>query len=568
MKLCNKLLLLFCFTLELYSAQEIKVQLQWKHQFEFAGLYAAKEQGYYKKLGLNVRFIEYSEDKGIVEQVLNNHADYGIGYSSIIADFYNGKPVVMLANFFKHSPHVLVAQKDIQTPQALRGKTIMGLSDNIDSIVLLNRLGAKYNVFNPAVFGQEYYDCNLFTTSDRVHKTPKSVEAFTRATIRGWEYALSHKEEMSELILQKYNTQAKTKEALMFEAEQIENVMLQNVYPIGSIDKTRVKMIADEFKQAGFISKEADKDIDDFIFQGEKNLFDFFSFEYYTRYINPNHLLQIAAFLGVVLVLLLWRNHLTRKLNLKLQEKVQEAVEKTQEKDRMLFHQNKLASMGEMMQNIAHQWRQPLSQVNSAVLVIDDVLESREIQDPLLEEKLLEIETLTNYMSKTISDFKEFYSPGKYKKLFRIDTLLEEAKAIVHGTLQSKGIKVLIDTKESYNYYSFKNELQQSVVIILNNAIDAFEGSNVKNKEIRISTQKEENLIRIRICDNAGGIDEAILDKIFEPYFTTKHMSQGTGLGLYIAKLIVEESVMGSLSVKNEKSGACFTIELKAENGF
>ncbi|MBN2817037.1 MAG: ABC transporter substrate-binding protein [Campylobacterales bacterium] len=607
MRIFFLLSVLFLNTVFSQELEKVRVQLQWKHQFEFAGFYAAKELGYYQEVGLDVELIEYRSDEGIVPIILNKKAEYGVGYSSVIADFCNGKPIVMLANFFKHSPLVLVVQKEITTPADLKGKTIMGLSDGIDGITLINMLGkfgidsndykniptdfkiekfakkevdamsvfttneiyelAKegiaYNVFNPSLFGQEYYDCNLFTSKEEVLAHPARANALRQATIRGWQYAMSHQEELTELIMKKYNTQAKTKEALLFEAKQIESVLLANIYPIGSIDAQRLRMMANEFKQAGFINSNVEKDISEFLFEPTLFSFDTSAAKSFVHLIDPSYIWQIIALLAIGLVLVLWRNHIAKKLNVELQEKMKVALEEAREKDKMLFHQNKLASMGEMMQNIAHQWRQPLSEVNSAVLVIDDILESKGVKDEMLEEKLFEIEKLTNYMSKTISDFKEFYSPGKYKKLFILQELIQEALIIVQGTLKEKNIFVFFEDRRQFKCYSYKNELQQVLVIILNNAIEAFEKSRKKEKNISINIDERSSEFVISICDEAGGINEEILEKIFEPYFTTKHMAQGTGLGLYIAKLIVEESVKGTLEVKNVGQGACFSIYLR-----
>jgi len=608
------LFLYFFFALSLWAKSEtlrpITLQLQWKHQFEFAGFYAAKEQGYYEAVGLDVSFVEYESNSTVVGAVLDKGMDYGVGYSSVIAEYMNGKPIVLLANFFKHSPLALVTQKSIQTPADLKNKKIMGLSDNIDSITVvnmlskfgvdrsdyeniptdfkidsfvskeidamslfttneiydLNRLGIAFNVFNPSLYGQEYYDVNLFTSAKKLQNNPKEVKEFTKASIAGWKYALEHKEELCELILQKYNTQKKTKEALMFEALQIENLMLQNVYPIGSIDIQRVKMMANEFKQAGFINKDTKKDIENIVFVDLNEEQTVWNLEYYLKYASASMIWQIVAFLFVVLVLVVWRNYIGKRLNAELQEKMQNAIEETREKDKILFHQNKLASMGEMMQNIAHQWRQPLSQVNSAVLVIDDMLESRGIKDDMLEEKLLEIENLTNYMSKTISDFKEFYSKSKHKEKFILEDLIYEAIKIMQGRLKENGISLEFDEWKGKRYETFKSELMQVLVIILSNAIEAHHENKTKNAQIKIYLVEEMQYYLIEICDNAGGIDESILEKVFEPYFTTKHMSQGTGLGLYIAKLIIEESIMGELSVENIEDGACFKIKLGINN--
>ena len=238
-------------------------------------------------------------------------------------------------------------------------------------------------------------------------------------------------------------------------------------------------------------------------------------------------------------------------------------IQETQAKTRILHHQNKLLSMSEMIENIAHQWRQPLSQINSAVLVIDDLLYEKDVKDSVIEEKLLEVESLTKYMSKTIDDFKDFFNQNKSKESFRLQDLVEKSIYIVRGTLKAHNIEIQSEVDKSIQCYGYPSELQQVIVVILNNAKDIFLSRNIFRPKIRISCEKLLEEIQITICDNGGGVDEAIKEKIFEPYFTTKHKSQGTGLGLYIAKMIIEENMKGSLELGANKYGACFHIQIK-----
>ncbi|MEA2048085.1 MAG: transporter substrate-binding domain-containing protein [Campylobacterota bacterium] len=295
--------------------ENITLQLQWKHQFEFAGFYAAKEKGFYKDAGLDVSFVEFDKNKDITEEVLNGNAQYGLTYSSIIAEYMQGKPLILLANFFKQSPLVLVAQPHIRTPADLKGKKIMGLSDSIHGITLLTMLnkfnihlhdirkipasfnvddfinkkvdamsvfttnelyqldkrGIPYTIFDPVAYGAKYYDANLFTSKKEFLKHPERVKRFREASIKGWEYALAHQEEMIDIILNKYNPHQKSKDALLFEAKQIEHVMLPKVHKIGSIDVDRVKMIAESFIQAGFIKHIHNRNIKKFIYNDIKN---------------------------------------------------------------------------------------------------------------------------------------------------------------------------------------------------------------------------------------------------------------------------------------------------------
>lgn len=319
------ILFFLIFQVSLFAGLEkIYFQQQWKHQFEFAGFYAAKEKGYYKEVGLDVTFLEYTKEKSILDEVLSGKAQYGVLYSSLIADYLNGKQVVFLANFFKQSPLVLVTQEGITTPVQLKGKKVMGVSDSIQNITLLtmlskfnvtlkdiysveatfnpedfiqkkvdamavfttnetyelNKRGVKYNILDPTVYGTKYYDVNLFTSKKELQEHPQRVKKFLNASLKGWEYALKHKEEIIDLILKKYNTQHKTRGAYRFEAKLIEQIMLPNVYKIGSIDPERVKLISDGFLQSGFVKRKmTDAALEDFIYDYHKHKEDFTEIE-------------------------------------------------------------------------------------------------------------------------------------------------------------------------------------------------------------------------------------------------------------------------------------------------
>jgi len=251
-----------------------------------------------------------------------------------------------------------------------------------------------------------------------------------------------------------------------------------------------------------------------------------------------------------------------REINQNLQLKVEEELKISRDKDKMIFHQNKMSSMGEMIENIAHQWKQPLAQVNSAVLLLDDILYTKKIQDDVVEEKLQEIESLAVYMSRTIDDFKNFYSQDKYKEEFILQELVEKSIFIVQGGLDSYNIEITLNFDDKFLYTGYKNELQQVLVVLLNNAKDALISQNILKPKIEIVCKKSASKYCIEVCDNAGGVDEEIIEKIFEPYFSTKHQKQGAGLGLYISKKIIEDSLGGGLSVENSEHGACFKINL------
>ncbi|MDN5101959.1 PAS domain-containing sensor histidine kinase [Aliarcobacter butzleri] len=249
-------------------------------------------------------------------------------------------------------------------------------------------------------------------------------------------------------------------------------------------------------------------------------------------------------------------------LNSFLEKRIEDEIKKNTKQQHMIMQQNKLAQMGEMIENIAHQWRQPLAQINSSIILIDAILEKHNFKDTLVENKLTEIESLTSYMSKTISDFKNFFNPNKKKTIFNVEEAIQKASDILKGLINSHHIQLEMNIEKDLEINSYLGELQQVILIIINNSIDAFINMNIHFPKILINAYTDNESLVIHIEDNALGINSDLLDKIFEPYFTTKHKAQGTGLGLYIAKMIVENSLLGFLSVENKQNGACFTIKI------
>lgn len=837
-------------TLPSLALEKVSLQLQWKHQFEFAGFYAAKEKGFYKDAGLDVSFIEFNEHIDITDEVLNGKAQYGLSYSSIIADYLNGKPLVFLANFFKQSPLVLVAQENIKTPADLKGKKVMGLSNNIHNITLftmlnsfnissadienvpasftiddfiakkvdamsifttnelyyLDKKGVKYTLFDPVAYGAKYYDVNLFTSKIELLNHPKRVKNFREASIKGWEYALKHKEEIIDLIIQKYNPQNKSKEGLLFEAKQIEYIMLPNVYKIGSIDSDRVKIIAESFIQAGFVQNKLYQ-FEDFLFEHQKNILqevkenlywylteeekkflahtkeirmcvdpdwlpyekikygkhigiaadyiehlstllhvpirthvtkswdasiatfregecdilslvgqtaDRHTFINFTKpYITPSWVIattqdksfianmddlrgkkiglvkdyaateylqkkyldvtfievatlsegliklaegeifgfidtlattsdQIQKYfpeqlkvsgqlkenfdlsigvqknqpllLGIldkamaitkentkknilnqwvtvkfeksdtnvltfwkillpfllIALLLILSQYAMRQYNNRLKNRVKDNLEELHKKDELLVQQHRMAAMGEMLSMISHQWKQPLGAINSAIMGIKIKIDSGkfDLSDPLdqkefisyLDRKHENILEYVHYLTHTTDDFKNFFNPGKSKEVASLNAPVENALNIIQESLEKNGIEVIIDFKTEAKLMMYPNEVMQVILNLIKNSEDNFLEKKTRNPKIVITTFYKEESYMIRVCDNGGGIKEETAKHIFEPYFSTKNNKMGTGLGLYMSKIIMEDHHYGSLLMRNVSSSVCFEL--------
>ena len=233
------------------------------------------------------------------------------------------------------------------------------------------------------------------------------------------------------------------------------------------------------------------------------------------------------------------------------------------EQETLLIRQSKLASMGEMISLIAHQWRQPLSAINGVVLELDIDYRKKRLNPERLEIHLDEIEKITAYLSRTINDFTSFFATNKDSINFFVEDAITQAINLT--TISSyKNIEIICNKKEKIELIGFESELIQSLLVLLNNAIFACAKKSSKDfkGEIIIDAYRLKNHVYISVSDNAGGIPKENLKKIFDPYFTTKEKSGGTGLGLYILKLIVEDSMNGKVLVKNGTDGAIFTLEI------
>ena len=246
-----------------------------------------------------------------------------------------------------------------------------------------------------------------------------------------------------------------------------------------------------------------------------------------------------------------------------MEKRIKSEIEKSTKQQALIMEQSKLVQMGEMIQNIAHQWRQPLSQINSTLMLLDVYLNKKNCMNDVVEEKISEIEELTSYLSHTIDDFQNFFKPNKHKTLFKISDALHKSLNIVKGQIDFHKIEIVDNINKDLEINGQKEELQQVLLVLINNAIDALVLNKISNPKIVFGNILENNILTIIVEDNALGIKEENIKRIFEPYFTTKYKSKGTGVGLYIAKMILQNSLYGDLSVENINDGARFKIKLE-----
>jgi len=244
-------------------------------------------------------------------------------------------------------------------------------------------------------------------------------------------------------------------------------------------------------------------------------------------------------------------------LNKNLEKLIDAEVQKNRAKDKMMFAQSRRAQMGEILAMIAHQWRQPLHSINAAVSVINLKVKSGQFNYEMSKNITSKIEKYTHHLSNTIDDFRDFFKPQKEMHNTNLEVVFSKAHSLIDNSLYMKNIEINLKIDSVYEFTSYENELIQVILNLLKNAEDVLVERSIAKPVIFVNIKE----YTISIEDNAGGIDEKILSKIFDPYFSTK-AKNGTGLGLYMSKVIIEDHCYGTLDVVNGKRGAKFILTL------
>jgi len=852
-KLLFYVLLFFSVNLFAEELQKVSLQLQWKHQFEFAGFYMAKEKGYYKEVGLDIKIKEFDFGINIVEDVIKGNTTFATGYSSVILDKSLGSDIVLMGTVLQSSPHVLVSLKSsgIKSIRDFKGKKLMINKDavksasfsamfraneisfndmelveqsfNIDDLISkkvdiitafssnelykLKKLGIEYDVWDPKDYGFDFYDVIGYTSGKFLKENRKLVLDYKEASKKGWLYAFNNIEETIDVILKKYNTQNKTREALRYEAQVLKELAFYKNNEFGKIHHNKVQRIFDIYTLLGLTKNKID--IESFIFNRYATTLNPFEKQYlkdnkvikmcnnpnwkpiefkednevsgiaidtmsllekklgitiqhvptkswgesqqflkekkcdilpaaiktekrqkYAKFTKPylkyklaivttkdkpftqgvNELvesgksiarkkssglihklrekyknvniietkdyleslqivsqgkayctiatlpivsyymkefalnnLQISGYtdiiynlsiairddkpellnifnkalrsisiqeqekiydkwtnikieekfdytyllyitLGVFLIivfisvkhyLLTRQNKLLQSmvdertkelqdLNEGLAHRVQDEVEKNRQSELKLLEQSKMAAMGEMIGNIAHQWRQPLSIISTAATGAMIQKELGVLSDKDLRKNLELIDENSQYLSKTIDTFRDYLKEEKEYQEVIVQTRIKKALNIIQSSLDNNYIELIhnLDEIPSVRIMLVVGELSEVVINIINNAKDVIKERGIEKGWIKLNLEVDKNKILITIEDNAGGIAQNIMPKIFDPYFTTKHKAQGTGLGLHMSYKIVTESLRGKLYMQNTNNGAKFFIEL------
>jgi len=266
----------------------------------------------------------------------------------------------------------------------------------------------------------------------------------------------------------------------------------------------------------------------------------------------------IIGFIFINLGIYSWSSY-SSVLRAELEKRVNDEIEKNKNKEIIIFNQSKLSAMGEMITSIAHQWKQPLNALAASVQMVSLDYEDKLVNKKYLDEFEKTNMDIINYMSKTIDGFRDFAKDNKNKEIVNIKDFIQESFSLFKAQLDDNNIHFKL-TGDECKIDIIKNEFRQVILNLIANAKDELLQRDVNNPKIEIKIIEEDDICSIKVIDNAGGISPKTLERVFEPYFSTKEQGKGTGLGLYMSKRIIEESMKGKISVENGEKGAVFSI--------
>jgi ABC-type nitrate/sulfonate/bicarbonate transport system substrate-binding protein len=557
----KNIVLLLSFVSSLLFAKDltpVTLQLKWKHQFQFAGYYAALHKGYYKEVGLDVTIKEASIGINMAEEILNKKAHFGVGTSSLLLEYAQGKPLVVLGVIFQHSPLALMTlQENVQTIHDLANKTLMIEDGSADIYALLKRENIdikslnitehtfnpkklidkevdamsvysidepyylqsekiRYNLFSPREAGIDFYGDNLFTLKELVEKDPKLVEAFKSASLKGWQYALSHHAEIIELILNTYNTQNKPKEYLEFEAKNMMELIYPDILEIGYMHKGRWKHIASVYQELGFLNHK-NIDLDMFLYEHNENFFEKYQIFLYG--------------VGVLIAVLFLSWYFIYSLNKKVKIETAKNIEQLQK-----------IAMSNMVANISHQWKEPLLQISVLNhIVLHKISRTQEaLQKEDIVVQLYEIDKTIAFMSETMDNFLNFYKEEHKEEKLDLKTTIVQAIQLLENRIQNAHLKSAINATTCFEVIGNKNQIMQVWLNFINNTLNAIEKNRIKDPYLQITLQEK----KIVFEDNCGGI------KNIEAVFT----QENSGLGLKMCKEILQKHGFG-LQLSNTAYG-------------
>lgn len=615
-----KLMLIFMFLVILpdnakaEDYQQIVLQLRWQHQFQFAGYYMAQALGYYADEGLDVEirsaFTPDGKVLNVPKEVAEGRADFGIGAIDILMAEDEKTDFMVVASIFQRSPTEFFMLKDTpySSPADLARLKIARRRDDLLDIELqallireginpasfpfcdrtgnfqvedltserfdvipgylgtinyyAEKKGIKLKHIRPVDYGIDFYGDSIFVRRSLALTNPELIERFRRASLKGWEYALSHPEEVSRYIVEKYYPLAENKQEILefnlFQAEKVRDFALYPVVQVGNMNPYRWEQIYITLRSLGLA--QDDININDFIFDYE-NIIE-------SREKQRQKLVNIFTMVLVVVSMFALTVHLTaRRTMAELKLAFEKQLEENRQKEALIMHQARLAAMGEMMANIAHQWRQPLNNLGLVLTNLEDAYKHDELTPDFMAISIEKARRLISNLSRTIEDFRDFLNPRTQKEVFYVYEAVVSVLDLMEDNLKFNNIVIEFEKIEMVCAYGYANQYAQAVFNVINNSFEVLKNGLSSDKKIVLRVYRKDKMAVLEVEDNGGGIDEKIGDKIFEIYFTTKEKSKGTGLGLYITKTIIEQKMEGKITWFNTEEGLCMQLAVPAFGG-
>jgi len=603
------------FFSSLFSNEKISLQLLWKHQFEFAGFYIAKEKGFYKDVALDVTLKEYHFGTNIVDDVLQGVSDIAIGRSSLVLSKLRGKDIILLNAVYQNSPYVLISKKrtDLQTIKDFKNKKIM-LTDDLESLAAISSMmkaqditpsdythishsfniedliedkvdlsttylsnepfylkekNIAFTIFDPKDYGFNFYADILFTSQKYLELNTQKVSDFQKATLKGWNYAFHHIEETVELILQKYNPQNKSREALLYEAKILKKLACIEKIPFGTIKETRIEEIANIYRLLGMTT--ADNSALESLIYKKKNIIDFL------QEISIEVFIGLGGLIVITLLLSYYKQYILKKQNINLEHIVDEKTKELQLINENLEHiikertqelEKALHAKSDFLANMSHEIRTPLNGIIGFV----DILYKNEY-DTQKQEKLQIIKESSHSLLTIINDILDFskIESGKVE----IESLPIDIEHIFHHIVElffdkanEKDIALILNIDKDLPKQTLGDSIRLKQIFsnILSNAIKF---SDKKSKiMINLKYLKDVNKLYCEVADTGIGIASENIDSVFNLFEqadgSVSRLYGGTGLGLAISKALVENmgGQIGVHSILGEGSVFHFTIQL------